>query len=1526
MDKRMDFLARGEKFLPKLLLATLPLLLSHGAMAAIPVWNNAGTDWGTLTNWTPNDVPDSVDDIATFNSAVTNQPTINGTFTFGGIDFQAGAGSYNITVDGGQTNIDNFGIINNSGVTQQITLGATGTLYLDGGDIGAITIDNTAARNIVLTNNIGDMSQVTLLNEGNLYLFASIESNRINIGSVSGGGNIRLYGQTLTLGALGFDDTISGIIYQTTGISDLIKEGAGTLTLTQNSEHGGATIINDGTLHLGNGGSTGQVYNTSHIIDDSHLVFDNGTGWSVDSDIRGSGDITKQSAGLLRLRRNVSVDGGIQVNGGILEISDIGHVTSDINLAAGTRLDFSPTIVDMVYDGVISGDGGVRKSANSATIILTGNNTYTGLTTLPENILNFQIGNGGPTGSIVGDVYMGAGAHLIFDRTGTLTYNSVIDGTGVLDIRGGLNLVFTNDQTYTGTTVLDKDSTLRIGSGGATGSVQSTIFSDGTVIFDRSTDLTYEQSVRGVGNIIKRGAGTLILNHNANSAALTTIEQGTIQIGDGGAGGFLAAKIVNNGALIFDTTLDMNVSDGIEGSGTFIKRNDNFLNLFGDIRYEGDTFVEGGRLIIGINAYPTELHSDVVHVSSGAILQFNADGITRFDGKITGDGEVWRTGSVRHTTILTGENDYTGPTRILSGNIQIGDGGESGSIISDVDIASGYRLIFDRSNDVEYPGVLTGEGRLIKRGAGTLTLSGNSTDTNGLIDIEQGAVQVGNGTTGSYASHIFLRTEEATAIINTGSANQTAPRVDGVGQFIKEGSGELTVVDLLRPSRTLINEGTLRIGDGDPDNGSLRGRVVNNSALVFDQSGNYTFPDLISGTGSVTQAGRGELRFSANNTYTGDTIIESQSALRIDGAVAGNIVNNGELRLRPFYFDMIVAGEISGTGSLEHLGGGDVILTNDNNSYSGGTIVRGNALQLGNGGETGNIVGDVNLQFTNAQLLFNHSNDVEFNGIIRGDGEVSQIGSGTVSLNGVNSYTGATRVLNGTLLVGGTEANSDARVGRTVVESGGTVGGFGTIAGDLVNFGTVAPGASHGTLTVLGNYIQDSGATYVVDIHGTESDVLNVSGTASLSGNIRFVVDPVEGFVFGQNYSIINASTISGTFSNVDGLGQFEQNFLTGQISYDTENNQVLLTPGFNEAAFNLATKTPNQKAVADYLLRTGGTAASQALVGDAVSGSDFRHTMNQLSAANYANQELQLAQTARWFQSQLSDRMDFYIDSESYEKNRFWITPYGSSASIENTRDVGGLDTSMGGAALGAEFPICHSGKLGVALNATYFDSDVSGSENVSDNGMLYEAGLYGTYQYQGWLFGASIEGGGASNVDATRTIGSSSVDGNYGATIFSQQIKASYNFDIKDAAHIRPFAGLINQNISRDSFNETGLDGANTLSVQDENFDSLRSEIGLATEAALGKSLTFLGSVAWLHEFSDDQADVTAQLIGSTNPDDSFTVHGTAIGRELAVIKAGLVLVHKDKINVTALYEGVFADSYSENGGKLQLDFDLS
>ena len=219
-----------------------------------------------------------------------------------------------------------------------------------------------------------------------------------------------------------------------------------------------------------------------------------------------------------------------------------GTDSSTPNAGGGTSLISCP----------ISGTNGMYK-AGAGFLILTGASNYAGGTTVGGGTL--QIGNGGTTGSIQGDVTNLA--NLAFNRSDTVTFGGNISGTGSVDILGGTGskTIFTANNTYGGITTIHAGSTLQIGNGGSSGAIAGDVVNNGNLVFNHSDTVTYggvihdgntffpttpggngysylyNNEVAQHGTLTQAGSGTLILtNSQSNYSGVTNVESGVLQL------------------------------------------------------------------------------------------------------------------------------------------------------------------------------------------------------------------------------------------------------------------------------------------------------------------------------------------------------------------------------------------------------------------------------------------------------------------------------------------------------------------------------------------------------------------------------------------------------------------------------------------------------------------------------------------------------------------------------------------------------------------------------------------------------------------------------------------------------------------------------------------------------------------------------------------------------------------------------------------------------------------------------------
>lgn len=425
---------------------TFFLGVSH-THAASATWNVDGNgSWVTNANWSPGAAPglssgNTSTDTATFGATLTatRNVTVDTTRNIKTIVFDhASTGGANYTlVTGGSLRMSPGGLIESvsaTGSSSDIDRIMT-TTYVDPGS--SFTIRNTGQRSLQMTYVRGN---------GTVYLDGNSTSANNLIG--------------------GFNGTGTG--------GSLVKNGTGywKLNNTNNSMPAGVTI-NAGIFELGN--NIAIPSGTSLTMNGGTLQFglDNMT---ISPTMTVGGDFAFASGTSAPSFGNATFSGSVDLGGATRVISVVASSTSG---GGG----YDPRVF---VSGVIS-NGGLTK-AGAGYMVFTGNNTYTGTTTINDGYL--VLGNNGTSGSLgSGAVVTTTGTALVINRSNALTLNNNISGTGDLAQIGPGATTLTGNNTYTGDTTV----------------------SDGSLILSDTSRLNFLIQGNGINNAIV-GTSTLLMN------------------------------------------------------------------------------------------------------------------------------------------------------------------------------------------------------------------------------------------------------------------------------------------------------------------------------------------------------------------------------------------------------------------------------------------------------------------------------------------------------------------------------------------------------------------------------------------------------------------------------------------------------------------------------------------------------------------------------------------------------------------------------------------------------------------------------------------------------------------------------------------------------------------------------------------------------------------------------------------------------------------------------------------------------
>ncbi len=941
--------------------------------------------------------------------------------------------------------------------------------------------------------------------------------------------------------------TISAPIISTTATAGtLTKTGAGTLILSAtNSAYTGATTIVGGTVSIAantNLGATttpitlnGGTLRTTTGFTDTHVITVGAAGGTIDTS---NVQLYLNTAGLL------TGSGPLNVIGTSLGSLRLGQANA--GFTGSTTIGATVLIEDQNPTGL----GSSAVTVNTGGELVASNVALANNVTVNGGTLSFDNGN---LGVFSGTVSLGTAGSTVAlrdwyatatARSGSIT--NVISGAGGLFINsgtgaGGAVLTLSGANTYTGVTDINKTvvnvaslSDYGLASSlGARTQAQETATGDGigihllngTLQYTGSTPQSTNREIRlingatgGTIDASGTGAGTLSFTHTgANTNLFDTSGTRTLTLTGS-----------NTGANTFAITL----TDQAANATSLTKTGAGQWVISGANTYTGVTTISGGTL--SIPTIDNVANANPLGKSSVAStnLVFNG-GTLNFTGA---------SGSTDRGFALTGAGTISFP----AGN----------------------------NNTLAFGGAVTGAGLFTVDGQGSvgyqnvLTLSGNNSAFTGSVNINVGALKITNSN--------GLGTGTKTITTSNGTSGHPTLQLDGSGGDITLPSTFTYAVSNQNDSGSFLNlggnntvAGLVNIGTGGggflaTSSGGNLNLSANITAIAAGRgtflqgTSTGTVSGIISNGSTVDlfvdKAGTGTWTYTGANTYSGRTGIfaGTLSVASINsvsgGGTTSNLghpitVSNGTITLGGLDGNLAGFGAITSTGTLKYTGTGE---TTDRVLNLNGTTGGGVVDQSGTG----------LLKFTSALTATGAgSKALTLQGSTAGAGEIAgaivdnsvgkttsvvKAGTGTWTLSGANSYTGATTVTAGALAVSGSIS------GTTVVNNSGTLLlNSSTNANNIVGNGTAAPVSSNQTIAgSVGTttYTGTNGSTLRVG-NTNPGGVTNSFASLTLSGastldfasnntNNNFIfgtLDPATAAALTAGTSTLNIANWSGT-------------------------------------------------------------------------------------------------------------------------------------------------------------------------------------------------------------------------------------------------------------------------------------------------------------------------------------------------------------------------------------------------------------
>jgi autotransporter-associated beta strand protein len=977
---------------------------------------------------------------------------------------------------------------------------------------------------------------------------------------------------------------------------------------------------------------------------------------------------------------------------------------------------------------------------------------------------------------------------------------------------------------------------------------------------------------------------------------------------------FKGAGVVNNSGITqtFTTTVALFNSNAIYFQNNSSAGSQTLYTINSALYFQNNSTASNAEIVVntvnGNVVFSNTAHAGnaSVTVNSGGRAWFKDDSVGETAAFTIKSGGIFdishhNAGSVSVGSIAGAGDFYLGGNNLTTGSNN-----------TDTEVSG---VIQDGPAPLSGAATVPGTGAsLTKIGTGKLTLSGSNSYTGGTTLNEGGLYVNSNNALGtgtlSISGGTLGTTVGGTTLANAVSVN---------GDFnINPASGGLKLA-------------------GNVDLGSAT-RTITNVTTVQDSAYSAVFSGAIGGSAGLTLAtplagpssNYFEFSGSTANTYSGVTTVQDRTILNLSKsagviAIPGDLVIEAAGTVQLFAADQIsdtatvtVKGELNLAGSPETIG------TLNGPGYGLVDVSAFGILTVGGG---------------------NYAGVIENNG---SPGQLVKAGPGTLVLTGANTYTGDTTINGGLLQVDGSIKSAN-----TIVNTGGTLGGIGTIGGNVSNNGgTVAPGDSPGTLTISGNFTQSATGTLLMQIAGTgagQHDLLAVGGSASLNGTLQLV--PLGGFTLqpGDKLALITAAAgVSGTFSTVD-----TGTILKAKILYGANDLQLEYSEGLFAALPGL---TQNQSAVAgaiDSVVSAPGAQALVTFLNNESTGNlarDFDliapEELTAIFAIGFSGADVQNSNIERHLQavrdgstgfsngltvgskdgkSVVVDGKNVVIDKNPVtpESKRwsFFVEGSGEFTSVGSTNNASGYDFTTAGVTLGADYRVNENFAIGITGGYANTNAGLVNQGGINANSG--NGGVYATV-FGGGFYADALVGAGYNSYDTTRGGLLGNAYGSADGWQLDTLINGGYDFHHGDWT-FGPVASVAYTQVALNHFTETG--SLAPLAYPSQSQDSLRTNLGAKiafTATVKGIKITPMVKVTWQHEYLDSTQSIGAAL--ATEPDAVFATYGPAVGRDSALVSAGVRVQFTPTISAYSYYDGQLGRSnYSSNNvtGGVQIDF---
>lgn len=1234
-----------------------------------------------------------------------------------------------------------------------------------------------------------------------------------------------------------------------------------------------------GYKSTGGGGGGGAFGGAVFVRSGGQLFLTDNTSLASNTLAAGLGGTAGAAGGLvdgkdLYLVGGASITFSTPLSGGYVYNGSISGGVNEAGASTGCTLNINPGI--------------------GATVTLAGTNTFFGTVNITSGILAFSSSDvfGATSSSIILNGALDArlrmnsnltlsqgltiqnNANFIDSQEYTVGFSKAVTCSGSFTKNGTGTLAFSQSTSFTGPiTVSVNQGTLSLAAVNLNGATTFNILTTGSTLIS--------STISGTGSLIKNGPGTITLSQSNSYTGGTTVNNGSVSVANGGA--FGSGNVTLAGGSVMDiqpsltvanpiiltsantTEANVNVTTGsstlsglISGISQKLKKTGSgTLYLSQANTYSGDTNIFEGVLVLSNagsagsgNFFSSQTLSTTITPqltiqgpsifdrlvtvtgvgSNGFVI--NAEQDTQISGSFVGginDKLILTTNSTKTMTLGADSPGFVGIMQLNTGNISINTESRLGDPtqvnLNGVTLTGNVSSISKKLNVLSSSTILTGNTVISGTLSGTNSLSFQSLTTTATTITLSGNNSLFNGA-------LILGTS-------------TTPKILSVSQSQNLGGTTLIYVN---SGSTLDFQGGVSVNTG-----------LNFSGAGILQKGanDVTISGSLVGTGSITITGTSVLRLSGNNSSFSGNIYLQQGSLTFQSPVnprnslgTGTYIPSSNVTLSLIQgmdinnpFDLFNSGAGSnlsittGTASLNGVisgasklltkkGAGKVELKSSN--YNQGWILKVN--EGTTSGAPFNYPAQLTID-TGATAIYkivqNEVDDLSSK-TINGGGTFNKSGVGLLDLRAApgGSFTGLYLVSEGTAKISANLTNNFTVTGAAILKGSGGVG-------TLTNSGSVRPGNSIGTLTVNGNYVQQSSGNLQIEINSSgQSDLLKVigslspstAGDVSLAGSVSVIQDTGY-YAMGTRYRFL---TYTGTRTGVFGSIVAPRNELFylwydnpthGAIELEILSNHFI-PPVSNENLTGYARAVANDLFCLPFPIDAPSLGLLEILIPLVnLSADQYREALITIANGQISglttfefenNFRLLQSSMTRWDRSDARGCYDF----KKLPQTTLWVNPLGFGMWQNNYKDCKGYFSNTYGITAGAEHRFSPEGKAG--LFGGYSQSHLHWNDGVGKTSLneVYFGPYLGAY-WNGWTLAAGLMG----SIDFAKIqreifwTGFSSVATSK-PTLFnaSANLDLAGRFQVADPLYVEPEASIGAVQTVCTSFCETGGSYFNT------------------------------------------------------------------------------------------------------------------